>query len=119
MDEEDHEMTHDAGYAALVGIDGADTTHDFWLRVAGADQEAYGVMGHLPEAMDHWARELAARFPRGTSAVCLEPSNGSLISALVTYDPLVLDPINPRMLAKFRDAFAPSGTQDDPADAQL
>ena len=29
MDEEDYEMTHDAGYAALVGIDWADTKHDF------------------------------------------------------------------------------------------
>jgi hypothetical protein len=24
----DHDMTHDAGYAALVGIDWADTKHD-------------------------------------------------------------------------------------------
>jgi hypothetical protein len=29
MDEGDHAMTHDADYAALVGIDWADTQHDF------------------------------------------------------------------------------------------
>jgi transposase len=77
------------------------------------------VMGHMPEAIDHWARELAARFPSGNIAVCLEPSKGSLIYTLLTYDHLVLYPINPRMLAKFREAFAPSGKKDDPADAQL
>jgi transposase len=115
----DHAMTHDAGYAALVGIDWADTKHDFCLRVRGADQEEYGVMGHLPEAIDHWARALAARFPGGNIAVCLEQSKGSLIYALLKYDHLVLYPINPRMLAKFREAFAPSGKKDDPTDAQL
>jgi transposase len=112
-------MTHDAGYAALVGIDWADTKHDFCLRVIGADQEEYGVMGHLPEAIDHWARALAARFPGKKIAVCLEQSKGSLIYALLKYDCFVLYPINPRMLAKFREAFAPSGKKDDPADAQL
>jgi hypothetical protein len=112
-------MTHDAGYAALVGIDWADTKHDFCLQVSGAAQEEYGVMGHLPEAIDHWARELAARFPGRKLAICLEQSKGSLLYALLKYDHLVLYPVNPRMLAKFREAFAPSGKKDDPADAQL
>jgi hypothetical protein len=104
-------MTDDAGYAALVGIDWADTQHDCCLRVIGADEEEYGVIG--------WVRELAARFPGRKSAVCLEQSKGSLIYALLTYDHLVLYPINPRMLAKFREAFAPGGKKDDPADAPL
>src|SRR5947209_15608826 len=55
---------------------------------------------HMPEAIDHWARELAARFPSGKIAVCLEPSKGSLIYTLLKYDHLVLYPINPRMLAR-------------------
>jgi transposase len=112
-------MTRDAEYAALVGIDWADTKHDCCWRATGIEQEEYGVMGPMPEAIDHWPRELAARFPGGNIAVCLEPSKGSLIYALLTYDHLVLYPINPRMLAKFREAFAPSGKKDDPADAQL
>jgi hypothetical protein len=40
-------------------------------------------MGHLPEAIDHWAKGLAARFPGRKIAVCLEQSQGSLISALL------------------------------------
>ena len=87
--------------------------------MTGADHDEYGVMGHLPEAIDHWARELAARLPGGTIAICLEPSTGSLIDALLKYDHVVLYPIHPRMLAKFREAFAPSGKKEEPADAQL
>jgi hypothetical protein len=60
----------------------------------------------MPEAIDHWVRGLADRFPGGKIAVCLEPSTGSLIYALLTYDHLVLYSINPRMLAKFREAPA-------------
>jgi transposase len=73
----------------------------------------------MPEEIDHWVRGLADRFPGGKVAVCLEQSKGSLIYALLKYDHLVLYPINPRRLAKFREALAPSGKKDDPADAQL
>lgn len=112
-------MTHDADYAALVGIDWADTKPDFCLRAAGSAREESGVMGSMPEEIDQWARGLAARFPGGTIAVCLEQAKGRLLYALWKYDHLVLYPINPRMLAKFREALAPSGKKDDPADAQL
>jgi hypothetical protein len=77
-------MSHEAEYAALVGIDWADTKHDFCLRATGVEQEEYGVMGPMPEAIDHWARALAARFPGGKIAVCLEQSKGSLIYALLS-----------------------------------
>jgi hypothetical protein len=112
-------MTHDAGHAALVGLDWAGTKHDFCLRAMGTEQEEYGVMGHLPEAIDHWARALAARFPGRTIAICLEQSKGSLIYALLKYNCLILYPINPRMLAEFREAIVPRGKKDDPADAQF
>ena len=79
-------MSHDAEYAALVGIDWADTKHDFCLRATGAEQEEYGIMGHLPEAIAHGATGLAARLPGRTMAVCLEPSTGSLIYALLQDD---------------------------------
>jgi transposase len=112
-------MSHEADYAALVGIDWADTKHDFCLRAVDSEQEEYGVMGPMPEAIDQWARGIADRFPGGKIAICLEQSKGSLIYALLKYDRFVLYPINPRMLAKFRQALAPSGKKDDPADAQL
>jgi len=43
-------------------------------------------MGHLPEAIDPWAKGLAARLPGRTMAVCLEQATGSLIYALLQDD---------------------------------
>jgi hypothetical protein len=48
-------MSHHADYAALVGIDWADTKHDFCLRATGSDQEEYGVIGYMPEEIEQWA----------------------------------------------------------------
>jgi hypothetical protein len=37
--------------------------------------------------------------------------------ALLQYDFLVLYPLNPTTLAKYREAFTPSRAKDDPSDA--
>jgi hypothetical protein len=76
-------MSQEAEYGALVGIAWADTKHDFCFWATGAEQEEYGVMGHLPEAIDQWAKGLAERCPGRKIAVCLEPSRGRLIYALL------------------------------------
>ena len=41
-----------------------------------------------------------------------------MIFALLKYDFLVLYPVNPATLAKYRKAFSPSGAKDDPTDAE-
>ena len=52
-------------------------------------------------------------------AVCLELAKGPIVSALQKYDFFVLFPVNPSTLAKYREAWAPSGKKDDPTDALL
>ena len=52
-------------------------------------------------------------------AVCLELSKGPLVYALQKYDFLVLFPVHPATLAKYRAAFTPSHAKADPTDAQL
>jgi transposase len=42
-----------------------------------------------------------------------------IVYALQKYDFLVLFPINPSTLAKYREAFTPSRAKDDPTDAEL
>lgn len=59
------------------------------------------------------------RFPQGQIAVALEQSRGALIYALMEYEFLVLYPVPPKSLAKYREAFHPSGSKSDPADADL
>ena len=49
----------------------------------------------------------------------LELSKGPIVSALQKHDFFVLFPINPSMLAKYREAFKPSRAKDDPTDAEL
>ena len=52
-------------------------------------------------------------------AIGLELNKGPLVSALRTYDGLVLFPVNPLTLARYREAFTPSHATDDPSDAEL
>jgi transposase len=52
-------------------------------------------------------------------AVCLERNKGPLVYALRQYAFLVLFPVNPLTLAKYREAFTPSHAKDDPTDAEL
>ena len=49
----------------------------------------------------------------------IEQRRGAVIHALMQYDFLVLYPINPKALARYREAFDPSGAKDDPTDAAL
>jgi transposase len=107
----------DAPFAAYIGIDWADKKHDFCLQSASGRREA-GVLMHTPEAIAQWASSLERRF-RGPIAVCLEICKGPLINALQRYEFLVIFPLNPAMLAKYREAFTPSGAKDDPTDAEF
>jgi Transposase IS116/IS110/IS902 family/Transposase len=52
-------------------------------------------------------------------AVCLELNKGPLVYALRQYAFLVLFPVTPLTLAKYREAFTPSHAKDDPTAAAL
>lgn len=106
-------------FAAYVGIDWADQKHDIALLPEGHAKEEQRQLDQTPEAIDAWATELRERFGGRPIAVCLEQSKGGLIYALMKYEFLVLYPINPKQLARFREALAPSGSKDDPTDARL
>jgi transposase len=106
-------------FAAFVGIDWADAKHDVCLQAVGSDTRECRQLAHKPEAIDAWARALQERFAGRPVAVGLELNKGPLVYALRNYDFLVLFPINPGTLAKYREAFTPSHAKDDPTDAEL
>src|ERR671923_2288814 len=110
--------SHDT-FAAFIGIDWADAKHDGCLQAAGAAKRECFQLEHTPEAIDAWVTTLRTRFNGHPVAVCLELDKGPLVSALRKYDFLVLFPINPMMLARYRQAFTPSRAKDDPTDAEL
>jgi transposase len=111
-------MEHALELVALVGVDWSDTKHDICLVDTVTGTQELAVIKHTPESLDEWARSLRARFGGAPVAVCLEQSRGPLIYALLKYDFLILYPVNPKTLARFREAFSPSGAKDDATDAE-
>jgi transposase len=108
----------DCEFAAFIGIDWADSKHDICLQVAHTEKREFAVLPHRPDAIDQWACSLRQRFQSRPVAVCLELRKGPIVYALQKYDFLVLFPVNPAMLAKYREAFTPSHAKDDPTDAE-
>jgi transposase len=106
-------------FAAFVGIDWADAKHDVCLQAAGSSKRECFQLEHTPEAIDAWVTTLRTRFTGHLVAVCLERTKGPLVFALRTYDFLILFPLNPLTLARYREAFTPSRATDDPTDAAL
>ncbi|MFQ5544744.1 MAG: IS110 family transposase [Acidiferrobacterales bacterium] len=105
-------------FTAHIGIDWSDTKHDICIQPAGSDEREFERIPHDPKHIEQWAHAMHQRFG-GPIAVVLELSKGPLVYALQKYDFFVLFPINPSMLAKYREAFKPSRAKDDPTDAEL
>src|SRR5215470_18872196 len=105
--------------AAFIGLDWADARHDGCLQAAGTAKRECFQLEHTPEAIDAWVTTLRTRFNGQPLAVCLELNKGPIVSALQNYDFLVLFPVNPLTVAKYREAFTPSRAKDDPTDAEL
>src|SRR6266545_6502581 len=105
--------------AAFVGLDWADAKHDICLQASGAAHREFLHLDHRPEAIDAWVCTLRTRFHGQPLAVCLELNKGPIVSALRQYEFLVLFPVNPLTVAKYREAFTPSRAKDDPTDAEL
>jgi transposase len=66
-----------------------------------------------------WVAQLQQRWPGQRLAIAIEQRKGAVIHALMQYDCFVLYPINPKALARYREAFRTSGAKDDPADSEL
>jgi transposase len=106
------------GFAAFIGIDWADRKHDVCLSVAGSDKRERLVLEHRPAVIREWAEKLRQRFGGARVAVCLELTQGPIVSALLEHDFFVLFPVQPMTLARYRSAFTPSRAKDDPTDAE-
>jgi transposase len=106
-------------FAAWVGIDWADQKHAWCLQAADATQRENGEVEHTPEAIEAWVGQLCRRFGNRPIAVAVEQVKGALVFMLSKYGPLHLFPVSPAMSAKMREALYPSGSKDDPRDADL
>lgn len=105
--------------AAFIGIDWSDTEHAVCLQAADSNRVESLSLLQKPEALHDWVNQLRERFGGRPVAIALEQSRGALIYALMTCDFVVLYPVNPKMLARYREVFSGSGAKDDPTDALL
>src|ERR1043165_601411 len=103
-------------YAAYIAIDWADQKHTFGLKVAGQSKKETGALEQKPEIIGPWVANLRERFGGRLIAVAVEQSRGALIHALLAYDFIILYPLHPTSVAKFREAFKSSGAKSDPLD---
>jgi len=106
-------------FAAFVGIDWADQKHVWCLQSRDSTKREIGELKHTPEAVEAWVAQLCQRFGNRPIAVALEQSRGSLVFMLAKYEPLHLFPVPSTMSASMRKALYPSGSKDDPRDADV
>jgi Transposase/Transposase IS116/IS110/IS902 family len=106
-------------FAAFVAIDWADQKHFWSLQVPGSQQIERGEWDNTPEAIEVWGTELHLRFGGRPLAVALEQRRGALVAILSQYGQLHFYPVHPLTLAKYREAWYPSRSKDDPKDADL
>lgn len=112
-------MKEAPAFAAYVGIDWGDKKHDLCLWVPGTEKRERSVLEHTPKALQAWAKAIRERFGGEPVAVCMECSEGPLVSALLEHDCFVIYPVQPATLARYRKAFKTSGAKDDPTDAEF
>src|SRR4029453_14293294 len=101
--------SHDT-FAAFIGIDWADAKNDGCLQAAGTAKRECLQVEHTPGAFEGWGPPLP---------ICPTLDKCPLCPPLPKYNLPVLCPINPLMLARYREAFTPSRAKDDPTDAAL
>jgi hypothetical protein len=102
--------------ALFIGIDWADQKHDCHVIDASGQQTSM-LLEQSPEAIDLWCREMALKAGGGTIAIMLEQSKGALIHALMFRENIILFPVNPKQLAKYRESFSAANGKNDPTDA--
>jgi transposase len=105
--------------AAYIGLDWADERHAVCLRVAATNEIRTFSVEQKPEKLHEWVASLRLEFGGQNVGIAIEKSRGGLIYALMGYDFLILYPINPKALAKYRESACVSGAKDDPSDAAL
>ena len=105
--------------AAYIGLDWADRTHAVCLESVDESILDQFELEQKPEAIHAWVGQLREQFGGRPVGIAIEQTKGALIHALMNYEFIVLYPINPKALARYRAALAVSGAKDDPSDARL
>ena len=100
----------------FIGIDWADQKHDCYVidrNGKGFHQE----LSHSAEDIDVWVSQMLKLADGMPIAIMLEQARGPLVYSLMFRENVLLYPVNPKQLARYRESF-PGGGKDDPTDAR-
>lgn len=99
----------------FIGMDWADQKHDIHV----IDREGKGFhqqLDHSAESINAWVAEMLKLAGGQPIAIMLDQSRGALIYALMFREDVLLYPVNPKQLARYRESY-PGGGKSDPTDA--
>ena len=100
----------------FIGIDWADRKHDCHVIDTDGSESAM-ELPHSPEEIDDWIAQMTEKARGGSIAIMLEQSKGPLIHSLMFRENIVLYPINPKQLSRYRESFPGGDGKCDPTDA--
>ena len=111
-------MKHQQEVAAWIGLDWGDEKHSIHLQPQNGKPE-HLRLEQRPDTLHELIAQLRQLFAGQKVAIGIEQRKGAVIHALMMYDFIILYPINPKALARYREAFRTSGAKDDPGDSEL
>jgi transposase len=114
-----NKMVKEQELAACVGVDWGDAKHSVHVQAMDGGRVEWLDLEQKPDVLHEWVAQLRQRFQGRKVAIAIEQRKGAVIHALMMYDFLVLYPVNPKALARYRQAFQTSGAKDDPGDSEL
>ena len=103
----------------IIGLDWADRTHVCCLYQRDGTRLATVKVDAAPEAFGAWLEKIEGDYPEGKIVVAVERDDGAVVAMMRARARWVVVAVNPVVLHRFRQAFAPSGAKDDPGDAAL
>ena len=101
--------------ALFIGIDWADQKHDCYV-IQQDGEEFHQEIAHSTESINDWVNEMLELANGQSIAIMLEQSRGPLVYALMFRENVLLYPVNPKQLVRYRESY-PGGGKDDPTDA--
>ncbi len=104
-------------FAACIGMDWGDKEHVYRILDCASGVITERSLRQRPDILQEWVIELQRVYPGQKIAVAIEQSKGAVINFLMQYDFLVIFVVNPKLSAKYRQAFKSSGAKDDGNDS--
>jgi transposase len=102
--------------ALFIGIDWADEKHDCHV-IDRTGKAFHQEIKHSPDSIDNWVCDMLKLAGGKPIAIMLEQSRGPLVYALMFRKNVLLYPVNPKQLVRYRESY-PGGGKDDPTDAK-